>query len=255
MPRFFISDQCLPTAENGDLTERVIVIEGEDAAHIGFSLRMKPGEKLCVCTYSGIELDCVIENIRSESGECTVHARILSVSTGSCESPVYIHVYQAFCKGDKMEEVVQKSIELGASEITPVYSDRIVSRPDKQTALKKCARWQRIADEAAKQSQRAKLPKVNAPIDFSAALENIAAADCGFICYEGEKEQSLKSIIKKREIQTLSFFIGPEGGLSDNEVSLAAGREIACVTLGKRILRAQTAAPAVLAMLLYEFEL
>ncbi len=248
MPRFFIPrDACPPE----DAVGHPIVVEGSDARHIGLSLRMKCGDSLIVSDGKAREYQCVIESIEPQR----VRMRVCSVCQTGRESPCRITVYQAFCKGDKMDGIVRRAVELGVHRVVPVYSDHIVSRPDAASAVKKTERWQKIADEAAKQCGRGRLPVVSPPVDFSSMLDEMARSPLAFLCYENEDQTSLKGVLEGKTPEACSFFVGPEGGLSAAEVARADGMGIPRVRLGTRILRAETAATAVLSMLLYVWEL
>lgn len=247
MPRFFLPACACPPE---DAVGRTVYIEGSDARHIGLSLRMRCGDLLQVSDGKAREYQCVIRSIEPER----VGLEVLSVCQTAKESPCRIHVYQAFCKGEKMDEIVQKSVELGAASVTPVYSDHIVSRPDEKSAKKKQERWQKIAHEAAKQCGRGILPEVCAPLCFGEALVQMKENELCFVCYENEKHRSVKELLEHTP-SSCAFFVGPEGGLSAKEVDTLDGMGIPRVTLGSRILRAQTAAPCVLSMLLYCWEL
>lgn len=249
MPRFFIPKDACPS---GEAVGERIVIEGSDARHIGLSLRMKCGDPLTVSDGRAREYECRIAAIEPER----VCLEVLSVCETAKESPCRITVYQAFCKGDKMEGIVRRAVELGADAVVPVYSDHIVSRPDASSAGKKIARWQKIAEEAAKQCGRGKLPRILPAVEFKTMLREMKDVPLRFLCYENEDRLSLKGLLAEGTVPSeCAFFVGPEGGLSGAEVAAADAAGIARVSLGSRILRAETAAPAVLSMLLYAWEL
>ena len=160
MPRFF-------TPSDG-IADDVITIKGDDAHHIARSLRMAEGDEITVCDMHGFEHTCRLTRIRDEECEC----QILSSKKGETEPPVHITLYMAYPKGDKLETVVQKSVELGTSHIVPFESERCIKRPAPEKAEKQTARLQRIADEAAKQCGRGILPTVHTPVSFGAMLDN-----------------------------------------------------------------------------------
>ena len=248
MPRFFVDASLLGEGiEKGSL----VCVDGENAHHISRSLRMKPGEELVLCDANGKDCHTVIESFEADRVFC----RVERVEICPYEPPCKIKVYQAFCKGDKFDGIIQKCVELGMSEFTPVYSDNIISKPDAASAAKKLQRWQKIADEASKQCQRGVLCKINAPLSFSDALKEIKEAQRGFVCYENQRGITLKDVLPDIAPADCAFFIGPEGGLSEREVALVDEMGIDRVSLGYRILRTETAAPAVLAMFLYAWEL
>lgn len=229
-----------------EITTESYTLSGEDAAHIARSLRMKIGEKLTLCTPDGRRHDCEITAITRD--EVTV--RILSSTECEQEPTVRISLYIALMKGDKIDDVIQKAVELGVHDVTPFLSARCISRPDDKSLLKKQQRWQKIADNAASQSRRGILPQVHACIDIKDIPK--AASDCekAIVFYEcGGKR--LRDLIHA-DTKSLALITGAEGGFEEAEIASlkAAGVEVA--TLGKRILRAQTAPVAALcaAMLL-----
>lgn len=153
---------------NDSITTEYYTVTGEDAAHISRSLRMKVGEKLTLCTPDGKRHECEIAQLLRDE----VNVRVLSSTVCEQEPDVKVSLYIALMKGDKIDDVVQKAVELGVYEITPFLSARCISRPDSKSMIKKVARWQKIADNAARQSRRGLLPKVNPCID----LRDIPAA-------------------------------------------------------------------------------
>ena len=244
MPRFFLLSE---KAENG-----VFEIRGDDARHISFSLRMRQGEMLTVCDGDGTDYECKIVFMDGE----TVRLEVVSSHRTVTEPPLEICLYQSVPKGDKFEYIVQKAVELGVSRIVPVYSSRCIVKPDPKSEEKKIVRLSRIAHEAAKQCGRGRIPAVMPYMTFAQAVRS--CGENAFICYENEKSFSLKSYLhtlSEKNASALSFFVGPEGGYSEQEVALAAENGIPAVELGPRILRSETASGFVLSSLTYEFEL
>lgn len=232
MPRFFVD----PFA--GDR----FVLTGEDARHAARSLRMQPGEELTLCDGEGTDLRGVIDSVEPDRVEGTVLCR--EKSRG--EADIRVVLYQGVPKADKMELIVQKSVELGVSEIVPTVMRRCISRPDEAGARKKTVRWQKIAREAAQQSGRGIIPPVHEPMDLKQAAARAAGEGTILTFYEGGGE-SLKTLLAGIQPgQTISLFIGPEGGLDegDREILQQAGAQTA--TLGPRILRTETAPLAAL---------
>lgn len=231
---------------NDTITTEYYTISGEDAAHIARSLRMKVGEALTLCTPDGRRHDCEISAITRE--DVTVH--ILSSTVCEQEPDLKVSLYIALMKGDKIDDVVQKAVELGVYEITPFLSARCISRPDEKSIQKKRTRWQKIADNAASQSRRGVIPQINPCV----TLRDIpkAAADCdkAIVFYEcgGQK---LTQLIQGEE-NHIALITGAEGGFEQEEIDYLRDHGTAIATLGKRILRAQTAPVAALcaAMLL-----
>ena len=244
MPRFFLLSE---KAENG-----FFEIRGDDARHISFSLRMRQGEMLTVCDGDGTDYECKIVFMDGE----TVRLEVVSSHRTVTEPPLEICLYQSVPKGDKFEYIVQKAVELGVSRIVPVYSSRCIVKPDPKSEEKKTARLSRIAHEAAKQCGRGRIPAVMPYMTFAQAVRS--CGENAFICYENEKSFSLKSYLRtlsEKNPSAFSFFVGPEGGYSEQEVALAAENGIPAVELGPRILRSETASGFVLSSLTYEFEL
>jgi len=235
MQKFFV--------ESRDIEQNDLFLTGENARHISYSLRMAPGEKVVVCDGRGNDCVCEITGITRDTVSLRVTERLLNTA----EPPYKATLYQALAKGDKMDYVVQKATEFGAARIVPFESARCVARIRDGAAEKKTARWQKIAEEAAKQSGRGVIPEVCAPVTFAKALD-MAKSDggCAFICYENERSRSIAELAGK---SAYSFFVGPEGGFDGSEVEAAAGAGIFPITLGPRILRCESASGYVLAAL------
>ncbi len=250
MPRFFLSEDEFNgrPASPGDMLH----IIGSDAEHVSRSLRMERGDSLTVCDSRSVEYLCTITGI--SQGEVSLRVESLMLSeTEPCYSAV---LYQALPKAQKFEVIVQKAVETGVSRIVPVITERCISRPDEQSLKKKRERWQKIAEEAAKQCGRAVIPKVSPPLDFGGAVADALCGDLSFLCYEGSGTEALGDIISadrgKRDIR---FIVGAEGGFSVAEAEYAASSGLRLAGLGKRILRCETAGPFVLSCICYENEL
>lgn len=244
MPRFFIEPR---EVSPGD----IITLSGEDARHISFSLRARVGEEYTLCDTCNYEYKCRITSISAED----VSFSVVEKMPAKAEPDVCVTLYQALIKGDKFDEVVQKAVELGVMRIVPVISERCVSRPDDKSVSKKIERWRKIAKAAAMQSARALLPEVSDLITYNDALLEIKNADCGFVCYEAEPHEPIKEIFKraseKSKAKSYSFFVGPEGGLSENEAKKAGAAGIPLASLGKRILRTETAPLCVISAVMF----
>ena len=244
MPAFF--------ADKDRISESTIQIVGDDAYHIARSLRMAVGDEITVNDGEGISYSCKLARIRDEECEC----EIISSERASSESPVGITLYMAYPKGDKLETVVQKAVELGAARIVPFESERCIKRPKAEKADKQTARLQRIATEAAKQSGRAVLPTVCAPVSFSNMLKDAAEHELALFCYEGGGTCSLKEVLDGAgAVGTACAVVGCEGGFSPAEAERAVSSGLIAVNLGPRILRCETAPAYVLSALSYHFEL
>ena len=245
MPRFFV------TPENR--ADDKIIISGSDARHIARSLRMAVGDAVTLADGTGTEYECVLEKIRDEECEC----RITSERISRAEPPVRITLYMAYPKGDKLETVIQKAVELGASEIVPFESSRCIKRPKADKAQDRKVRLERIAWEAAKQCGRAVLPSVALPLSFTEAVKSASEAELAIFCYEGDNTLSLKSILESTESvpKTVSVMVGSEGGFSEEEANAAIAAGMQPANLGPRILRCETAPDYCLSAISYFFEL
>lgn len=236
MPRFFLHN--MPT---GDL----VTLTGDDANHISRALRMAVGDRLTLCDGRGTDYDSEIIEITARE----VTARLCSSAPSIGEPDVRVILFQGLPKGDKMELIVQKSVELGVAEMIPFTAARSVSRPDGASAAKKTARWQKIADEAAGQSQRGALPRVGELVSFNQALKLAAGCDRIFLCYEGGGE-ALRTLLTEKP-SSIAVFIGPEGGFAPEEVAAAEAAGAVRITLGPRILRTETAPMAALSVIMF----
>lgn len=245
MARFFVSKD--------DINDNVIRISDKDAFHIARSLRMAVGDTLTVCDEDGTEYLSKLTRIRDD--ECL--AEIISKNAGRTESPVEITLYMAYPKGDKLETVVQKAVELGASSIVPFESSRCIKRPAEDKLDKITERLSRIAEEAAKQCGRSKLPTVERMTKISNVAAKMQDYDLSLFCYEGEGAISLKETLNGygKESGKIAVIIGSEGGFSEEEAELLITSGAKCVNLGPRILRCETAPDYCLSALSYHFEL
>lgn len=239
MTRFFVSPK--------ELQQDFLVLTGENANHAKV-LRLQPGEQVVVCDGFGQECLCTISDVSSGQISIVVKNRQASAA----EPCVQVSVYMAFSKGDKLEHVIQKATELGAYEIIAFPSARCVSRPDEKSLVKKLERWQKIAASAAEQSGRGSVPKVVALKSFSEALACGAQADKAILFYENERATTLKMALRDGKYKTISLLTGPEGGLEASEVSQAADAGFAICTLGRRILRCETAPLCALSAVMYD---
>ena len=221
-----------------------LTITGEDAVHITKSLRMSVGEVLTLCTKDKTELMCIIEAISSDG----VTVRVSEEEECLHEPTVDVTLYFALTKGDKPETVIQKAVELGVHRIVPVLTSRCVSRPDAKSAEKKLQRYRKIALQAAMQSRRGIIPEVSPLCELKAAAAGLDAYDVSIVFYEGGGAP-LRELVRP-EFKTIAVFIGPEGGLAPEEVGLLISGGGKAATLGKRILRAETAPLAALSAIM-----
>ena len=244
MHRFFVPAENVGNGE--------IRVTGDDINHIKNVLRMTAGEKVVVSCGQGTDYYCIIEDIQ----ETGVSLRIQEEKPAVTELPVRIVLFQALPKVDKMELVIQKAVELGASEVVPVRSRRCVVKLDAHREAKKLARWRAIAESAAKQSGRGILPQIHDSMDFGKALEYAQELDSVLIPYElcdaiDESQHIVQRAVRQNSI---GIFIGPEGGFERIEVEAALRSGAQQVSLGKRILRTETAGLAVLSVLMFLIE-
>ncbi len=228
-----------------NVTAPTHTIIGEDAQHISKSLRMNTGEELTICDSNKIQHDCIIEAVAG--GMVTV--RVLDSYPCKNEPQTKVTLYQALAKGDKMDFIIQKAVELGVSEIVPIITARCVSRPDEKSMKKKLERWNKIALQAAMQSRRAIIPQVLPMMKLNDAAVK-ASNTTSIVCYElGGKP--LGDLIKTDSCNEISLFIGSEGGFEQSEVEYIIQNGGSAATLGNRILRAETAPLAALSVIMY----
>ena len=239
MPKFFISP--------ADIRDGNISLTGEDVRHIRKVLRHRVGDRLTLSDGCGTDYAADITAISPEE----VRLKIVRSGKSDSEMSVSVTLFQCIPKSGKMDFIAQKCTELGVARIVPVESMYVVGKPD---SPQKIARCQKIAAEAAKQCGRGVIPTVEAPISFADAVARFPAFDTVIMPYESAKEGSVKKALSAPG-RSIAILIGPEGGFSAEEVALARAHGAAIVTLGKRILRTETAGCAVLAMILYELEL
>ena len=241
MNRFFV--------KKDDIAGGSAVITGEDVKHISKVLRMAPGDKVMLCDGEGCQYLAEIEDISREQ----VNLSILSEERCAAEPVQRITLYQGLPKGDKMELIVQKCVELGVTEIVPVAAERSIVKIKPGEFGGKRTRYQRVAYEAAKQCGRGIIPEVTELVTFKSA--DMSRHDLIIIAYEDERGNPLKSLLKANpKAKDIAIIIGPEGGLERSEVDMLTQKGGAAVTLGPRILRTETAGMAALAMILYEIE-
>lgn len=239
--------------EQGQIGTDGICIVGDDVNHIKNVLRMNTGDELVLCDGAGHFYNCEIEAISGQK----IETKILHQEDASTELPVKIYLFQGLPKKDKMELIIQKAVELGAYQVIPVATKFcIVKIEDKKKEKKKLERWQSISESAAKQSGRGIIPKVSEVMTFGEAIQFAKTLDGGIIPYErsdGMKASS-EAIDRMCRGKSIAVFIGPEGGFSEEEIKKAFDAGIEPITLGKRILRTETAGLTTLSLLMYQIE-
>lgn len=246
MQRFFVEPHQIDEAAHQ------IHIIGTDVNHISNVLRMKQGEEVWISDGGQKEYRCTIEAFSAD--EVLLH--IIYAQEPDYELPSRIYLFQGLPKADKMELIIQKAVELGAYEIIPVETKRCVVKLDGKKAAKKVERWQQIAESAAKQSKRMLIPNVHQVLSFKEALKYAESMDIRLIPYELAKGmQETKEILAAiAQGQSIGIFIGPEGGFEEKEVETAISEGAKPITLGKRILRTETAGLAILSVLMFQLE-
>lgn len=244
MYRFFV--------EQPQIGEETITITGEDVNHIKNVLRMKVGETILVSDGEDREYICKISDFSNDE----VQAKIQDINGETRELPTEVTLFQALPKGDKMETIIQKMVELGACEIAPVSTKRCIVKLDAKKAESKVRRWNAIAESAAKQSKRGIIPKVLMPVSFAQALDRARNMDMVLIPYEEAENMSVTREVfsEIKPGMKIGIFIGPEGGFAKSEVEEAKKIGARAITLGRRILRTETAGMATMSVLMYLME-
>lgn len=245
MPRFFLTDGTLsPDAA-------AVTLAGEDARHIALSLRMAVGEEITLADGCGYEYRARLSAITPTA----VSADILAAARSSAEPPFPIHLYMGYPKGDKLELVIEKAVELGAASITPFISSRCIRRPAQDKTERLTERYNKIARSAAGQCGRALLPTVNAPLSFDEMLKKACGCGLSLFCYEGEGVRQIGDLLPTlSSFASVSVIVGAEGGFSPDEA--AAARAAGCLPtgLGRRILRCETAPLVALSCLGFAYD-
>lgn len=246
MQKFFV--------EENQIENNKIYIEGTDVNHISNVLRLDKKEKIQICNKNTLEnYIAEIEEIQKEKIITNIVEKLQTI----VESNVEIHLYQGLPKADKMELIIQKTTELGIYKIIPVDMIRCVVKLDEKDAKKKIERWQKIAEGAAKQSKRDIIPKIENKVKLKDLTDKIKEYDIFIVAYEEEKAKTLKQVLKKLENKNnykIGILIGPEGGIDSKEIEILKENGAVIATLGKRILRTETAPIAMVSNVLYELE-
>lgn len=241
MPKYF--------TEPENIKDGFIEIFSDEAKHILNVMRMEIGDKLTICDGQSNDYLCRI----CETGKNCLKAKIEETTKSESEPKTKITLYQGLPKSDKMELIIQKCVEIGVCRIVPVITERAVVKIEKGAKEdKKTERWQKIAESAAKQSGRGIIPAVERPMKFKDAIEEAVKNGEAIIPYENEKDRGLKEFVKNSKAENIGIFIGPEGGFDTKEIEFAVENGVMSVTLGKRILRTETAGIVTSAIVLYE---
>lgn len=246
MPKFFVT--------TNQIEGNLITIENEDVNHIKNVLRAKVEDTIDICDCeTSKNYICQIEKIEEKNIYCHIVEEIES----NVESNIKVTIFQGLPKADKMELIIQKSVELGVYDITPVEMKRCVVKLNEKDKIKKIQRWQKISEGAAKQSERDRIPNINNIINVNKMCEIFKEYDLVLVAYEEEKVNSLKQELKKLEKDKkikIGIVIGPEGGIDKEEINKFKENNVKIITLGNRILRTETVALNMLSIIMYELD-
>lgn len=242
MPKFFV--------DANQIQEKNIIIEDDNVNHIKNVLRLGINDEILINDRQGYDYKCIISAI--EQHKMTLE--VLEKMASTTEACVEVTLFQSLIKGEKMEFVIQKAVEIGATTIIPMMTKRCVVKLETDKKMQaKIARWNKIAEAAAKQSGRGKVPEVLMPMTFSQALDYIQTHKIsGLIPYEKETQKGIRNVLKSHHAMHYGVMIGPEGGFTEEEIEEALQQEVYPVTLGKRILRSETASLVTLSNIMYE---
>ena len=246
MPKFFV--------KSNQIKDNKVIITGEDVNHIKNVLRLNIDDDIQICNLDTAQnYTCGITKLDNEQIECSIFNQIDS----RAESNIDINVFQGIPKSDKMELIIQKCVELGINEITPVHMKRCVTKLDNNGTIKKIERWQKISEVAAKQCGRDIVPRINEVLDIKKICNLINQYDIVLLAYENENKNTLRKELLKLKGQKskklkIGIIIGPEGGLEKTEVDMLNYNGAQSITLGKRILRTETVAFVLTSIIMYE---
>ncbi len=249
MPKFFVT--------TNQIEGNTIIIQNEDVNHIKNVLRAKIDDTIDICDcMTSKNYICKIEQIKEKD----IYCHIVDEIESHVEPHIQVSIFQGLPKADKMELVIQKSVELGVYDITPVEMKRCVVKLNEKDKLKKIQRWQKISEGAAKQSGRDRIPTIHPVINIHTLCENIEEYDLVLVAYENEKVHTLKQELKKvkndnHKEMKIAIVIGPEGGIDKEEIAKFEEYHAKIITLGNRILRTETVALNMLSVIMYELEM
>ena len=242
MPKFFI--------DKNDIKENFISISGGDATHISKVLRLKTGDNLTLCDGCGTDFDAQIISFTKDSVELSIKKSRICLA----EPNVKVTLFQGLPKQGKMDFIIEKCTEMGIFRIVPVLAKRsVVTLRDDKAEDKKLSRWRKIASESVKQCGRGEIPEISDVVSFKEAVELSKDLDLVIAPYENEVACAISSALRAKTPKTVGIFIGPEGGIADEEIAILNENGIKTVTLGKRILRTETAGLAALTAVMYEY--
>ncbi|OON92836.1 MAG: hypothetical protein ATN32_01890 [Candidatus Epulonipiscium fishelsonii] len=240
MKKFFVSPN--------KIADNKVIIEGSDYNHIINVFRLKMNDKLLINDRHGNEFTCIITSVEKLSLVATIEDKFIL----STEPKTKVTLFQSLIKPEKMEFVLQKSVELGVYQIIPLITERCVIKLDSSKMENKVNRWKKIIEAAAKQSGRNLIPEIKLPVKFNKIIDYVNETDLNIIPYEKETQVSLKTILRENIETNINVVIGPEGGFTEEEINQVKINNFNCATLGKRILRSETAALTVISNIMYE---
>ena len=255
MPRFFV--------KMTDISENVVTLRGDAAHHIAYALRLAAGEHITVCD-GQLAYDCQLTSFSPDKSHPWVKAVVIDSQPIDTEPPYVVRLYQALPKGDKLDIIIQKSVECGVYEVIPFESSRCVVHAKQEAEARKSERRNRIAEEAAKQCGRGMIPLVKPTMTYAQMLTHASTADVVLFCYEADGTQPLGQVLHEKlptltraqgKVTEIAVIVGSEGGFSPEEAEQAASQGFCMIGLGKRILRCETAPIFVLSCLSYQYEL
>lgn len=247
MYKFFVKEN--------QIEENRVQIIGEDVNHIKNVLRLQNDDNIQICNLD-TKKTYITKIIQIQSN--SIITEILEECTYTTESDISLHIFQGLPKQEKMEQIIQKATEIGVNDITPIKMERCVVKLDEKTASKKIERWQKIAEVAAKQSKRDKIPTIHSCINLKNLYEILKKYDIVIVAYEEEKQVNIKQVLKdakQNNSKEIAIIIGPEGGITKEEIELLNTiSNVKIVTLGKRILRTETTPLVLVSCIMYEFD-
>ncbi len=237
MPKFFVEPNCI--------NENQITLPFEETKHLHV-IRCKNGDNILVCDGYGIDYNCKIKTIEPKKAVL----EIIDYFPSESEPNFKITLFQALPKNDKMELIIQKCVELGVYNIVPVETENTVCRINEKTK-NKISRWQKISESAAKQCNRGIIPRIENPVNFLQAVEMLKSLDEAYVAYENEQKNSAKKTFKVSKGENVGIFIGSEGGFTEQEIACCLKNNIKSISLGKRILRTETAGFVSITLLMF----
>lgn len=244
-------------ADKTDFKDGAVYLGGADYNHAVNVLRLRQSERVMISDPDGRDYYCTVDTVEENDGASLLRLIIEEQAEDNHELPSQVILFQCMPKSDKMELIIQKATELGVSMIVPVTSKNCVVKLDDKKTESRLKRWRAIAESAAKQSKRSIIPEIHEPVDFKKACEMMETLDVRIMPYENENGMvsACEAIISFLPGKRIGVMLGPEGGFDRMEASMAGRHGISTISLGKRILRAETAAIAILSLIMIRLEI